>query len=63
VLRLEVEHHAVHRRAVLVDHDATHAVVVAVLRLVAQAVVKVHQTRRKALVVTKWKVVRPFASC
>jgi hypothetical protein len=48
VLRLAVHHHATP-----VARDASHAVVVAVLRLAVQVAVKGRQTRRRALVVTK----------
>jgi hypothetical protein len=58
VLRL-----AVHLHVVPVARDAMHAVVVVVLHLAVQHAVKVRQTKRRALVATKWKVVRQFANC
>ena len=63
MLHLAVRRHVVHLHVVPVAHVATHAEPAAVLQLAVQDAVKVRQTRRRALVATKWKVVRQFANC
>jgi hypothetical protein len=56
-------HHVVVRRAVQAVHVGQRALAVAVPQPAEQDVAKVHQRKRKALVATRLKGVKPFASC
>lgn len=55
--------HVVVRRAVQAVHVGQPALAAVGLHLVEQVVAKVRQRKRKVLVATRWKGVKPFVSC